>query len=115
MNEEERRQAEKLMKERDDDTRRRIDAHIELTPQEQLREAVRQSMERQEYDASQGLPGPAQGSGKTTATGIVPIGAAALGIATLFLFASGHIALAAVAGSVALLLGFWSLYDRFAS
>lgn len=116
MNEEERRQAEELMKQRDDDTRRRMDAHVELTPQEQLREAVRHSMERQEYEASRGLSAPTQGgSGKTVATGIVLVGAAALGIATVFLFASDHVALAAVVGSIALLLGFWGFYDRLAS
>ena len=114
MNEAERRQAE-LMKQRDDDTRRRIDAHEELTPQEELREAVRHSMERQEHEASQRRSGPIQVSGNTTSTRIVPIGAAALGIATVFLFSSDHIALAAVSGSIALLLGFWALYDRLTS
>jgi VIT1/CCC1 family predicted Fe2+/Mn2+ transporter len=113
MKEDERRRAEELIKQRDEDTRRRMAAHMELTPQEQLREAVRHSIERQE--ASQGLSASPQGSGKTVATSIAPIGAAALGIVTVFLFASDRIALAAVTGSVALLLGFWFLYDRTTS
>src|SRR5262245_17131760 len=103
MDEEERSQAAELMKQRDEDTRRRLDAHMELTPQEELREAVRHSIERQEHQV-QGSSGPTQRGGRTVATSIVLIGAAALGIVTVVLFANDRIALAAVAGSIALLL-----------
>jgi hypothetical protein len=115
MDEDERRQAAELMRQRDEDTRRRLDAHLELTPQEELREAVRHSIERQEQEASQGVSEPTPRGGRTVATSVVLIGAAALGIATVVLFAGDRVALAAVAGSIALLLAFWGLYDRFTS
>jgi hypothetical protein len=81
MNDEERRQAEELMRQRDEDTRRRLEAHVELTPQEELREAVRHSIERQEREASGESSEPAQRSGQSVAGGVVLIGAAGLGIA----------------------------------